>query len=341
MTHDSAAQIARSIPAILAELRAGDELVVVDNASSDGSAARARELAPAATVLEWDENLGFGAACNAGAAATTNELLLFLNPDAVVQAGFRDAIELPLREDRGWDAWQALVTEAGGATVNSWGGVVHYTGIAWAGGAGRPRVEAPAAPREVTFASGACLAVRRGRWESLAGFAPGYFLYHEDTDLGLRIRIGGGRVGVEPSAVCEHDYEFEKGAHKWYFLERNRYATIIRTYPGRVLAAVAPALLLSEPVLLAAAAAGGWLPEKLRAYRATARALPRLLRERRRVGEGAAASGGPIGAGEFADLLSAGLDSEFIGAVSRSALVGAALRLYWRLARAALGLGRR
>ncbi len=301
--------------------------------------ARARELAPEAIVIETGENLGFGAACNAGALAADNELLLFLNPDAVVAPGFRAAIELPLREGRGWDAWQGLVTAAEGAEVNSWGGVVHFSGIAWAGGAGRPRDEAPSEPHEVAFASGACLAIGRERWQQLGGFAPGYFLYHEDTELGLRIRLGGGRLGIEPRAVCEHDYEFEKGPHKWHYLERNRWATIIRTYPGRVLAAVAPALLLIEPALIVVAALGGWLPEKLGAYAATARALPGLLRERATVRSEALAAGGPIDPARFAAALGTELDSEFLGAASRSALLAALLGLYWRLARGLFGLG--
>ncbi len=212
VTYNSADAVSRSLPAITAELRPGDELIVCDNGSADGTAERVRELAPGATVVEIGGNPGFGAACNAGADRARNPLLLFLNPDAVVQPGFRDAIVLPLAEGRGWDAWQALVTDGDGTEVNSWGNVVHFTGIAWAGGAGRPIAEAPAEPREATFASGACLIIARDVWEEVGGFSPEYFLYHEDTDLGLRLWLAGRRVGVEPRARCEHEYEFDKGS---------------------------------------------------------------------------------------------------------------------------------
>ena len=63
---------------------------------------------------------------------------MFLNPDAVVAEGWRDAIDAPLRNGSGWAAWQALVTAEGGRVVNTRGGVLHFTGIAWAGGAGSP-----------------------------------------------------------------------------------------------------------------------------------------------------------------------------------------------------------
>lgn len=290
-------------------------------------------------LIESGENAGFGAACNAGAAAARNELLLFLNPDATVQPGFRDAIELPLLEGRGWDAWQGLVTAEGGTVVNTWGGVVHFTGIAWAGGAGRPVADAPSEPAEVSFASGACLAIRRGTWQALAGFSEEFFLYHEDTDLGLRLWLTGHRVGLEPRARCEHEYEFHKGAHKWFYLERNRYATVIRTYPWRVRLAVAPAMLVTELALLVVAARGGWLGEKLRADRDAARALPRLRRERSAIRDAdtAAGPGAVIGAAEFAGLLTADLDSDYLGAAADSRLLGAALRGYWRLARLLTG----
>ena len=331
VTYDSADAVSRSLPAIAAELRPGDELIVCDNASTDGTPGAVRELVPAAVILELGENLGFGAACNAGAAASRNELLLFLNPDAVVRPGFRDAIELPLAEGREWACWQGLVTAEEGATVNTWGNVVHFTGIAWAGGAGRPIADAPAEPREIAFASGACLAVRRSAWQAVGGFSEEYFLYQEDTDLGLRLRLAGHRIGLEPRAVCEHEYEFTKGAHKWRYLERNRWATVVRTYPASLLALLVPALIATEVALLLVAATGGWLGAKLEANGEGLRRLPRLRSERREIQADAR-----IGAGEFAAHLSADLDSDFVGPAGRSRVLHAALRAYWALVRGLL-----
>src|SRR5690606_6019201 len=103
--------------------------------------------------------------------------------------------------------------------------------------------------RAVGFASGACLALPRRAWEALGGFSPDFFMYHEDVDLSLRMRLIGGRVGVDPAARVHHDYAFAKGPAKWRALERNRWATIVRCYPGPLLAAVAPALLALELAL--------------------------------------------------------------------------------------------
>jgi GT2 family glycosyltransferase len=176
----------------------------------------------------------------------------------------------------------------------------------------------------VAFASGACLAVPRTTWERLGGFPEHYFMYHEDVDLSLRIRLAGGRVGLEPAAAVDHDYTFGKGPAKWRRLERNRWATILRCYPGPLLALLAPALLATELALLPAAAAGGWLPQKVRASAETLAALPSLWRERRAV-----QATRRVSAGEFAAWLSPELDSPFLGRVGRSTVLRACLRAYW------------
>ena len=113
-------------------------------------------------------------------------------------------------------------------------------------------------PQEVAAASGACLAIPLRRWRELGGFPAPFFLYHEDIDLSMRLRLAGGRVGIEPAAVVDHDYEFAGRAEKWRWLERNRWAFLIRVYPARLLVLLAPALLLTELALIPVALAGGW-----------------------------------------------------------------------------------
>jgi N-acetylglucosaminyl-diphospho-decaprenol L-rhamnosyltransferase len=310
VTHNSRAAVTAALPALIAQLAAGDELVVVDNASTDGTIDAVREIAPGAVIVETGSNAGFAAAANVGARAAGGDLLLFLNPDATPAPGFVPAIR-----DSAFDAWMGLVMA--GSAVNSAGGVLHFTGIAWAG---------EATVREPAFLSGACLALPRERFEAVGGFSGHYFLYHEDVDLSLRLRLAGARLGVEPAAVVDHDYEFAKGPAKWRYLERNRWATILRCYPTRLLIALVPGLLATELALLVVAAAGGWLPQKLAATGETLRALPRLARERRAV-----QATRTITDREFAAWLTPDLDSPFLGRAAGLGWLRRALRAYWRL----------
>lgn len=319
VTFESASVLPALLAALARERRDGDELIVVDNGSTDASATLARDAG--ARVIVNPANRGFAAAANQAAAAASGDVLVLLNPDAVPEAGFREAIVRPGLE--GWDLWMGLVLD--GDVVNTSGGVVHFTGIAWAGEAG-----APAPPpgvggqRTVGFASGACLALPRRAWEALGGFSPEFFMYHEDVDLSLRMRLIGGRVGVDPAARVHHDYTFAKGPAKWRALERNRWATILRTYPTPLLAAVAPALVALELALWTAALAAGWGREKALATADVVRALPRLARERRAIQATCTVS-----VARFAAGLTAELSSPYLGALARSRALALVLRAYW------------
>ncbi|HEY2715212.1 MAG TPA: glycosyltransferase family 2 protein [Solirubrobacterales bacterium] len=330
---NSRAELSRTLPALLPELGPGDELIVVDNDSPDDSVALVRELAPAAKLVRMGRNVGFAGGCNAGAAEATGDLLVILNPDAAPQPGWGEAIRLPWLEGRGFAAWQALVAQAGVTEINSARNPVHFTGLVWSGGHGEPLANAPDGPTAVTSLSGACLAIPTATWRRVGGFAERFFMYHEDVDLAIRLQLQGGTAGIEPRAVVEHDYEFGSSAgHKWRWLERNRLAFLVRTYPAPLLLLLAPALLATELALFAVSARAGWGGQKLAANAEALRWLPRLLRERRQIQRERTVS-----AAEFAARLTPDLDSPFISAAARSLPARLALRTYWRAVRALLG----
>ena len=337
VAYESGAELARTLPALQSELAAGDEVIVVDNGSKVSPRKVVTECLPAATVIEMGRNAGFTAATNRGAEASSGDLVLMLNPDAMPEPGFGDSIRKPFAARPDWGAWMALVAcrIGGEKVVNSWGNPVHFTGIAWAGGHGRPLGEAGYS-RAIPVASGAALAVRREVWEGVGGLPEEFFLYHEDIDISVRIQSAGYRIGLEVEAVVDHDYDFHSNSRKWFWLERNRLAMVIRNYPGRLLLLVTPALLATELVLLAVSAKQGWFGAKLKGYRDLISWLPRLRRERAEI-----ESERVITTRQFADLLTPDLDSPLIPAFARKGLVRGMLRTYWRLVLVAVGSGRR
>ena len=328
---NSREELGRTLPALLPELEDRDELIVVDNDSEDGTPEAVASLAPAARIVRSGGNAGFAGGCNAGAAIASGELLVILNPDAAPLPGFGEAIRRPWVEERGWAAWQALVADEGGTRINSAGNPVHFTGIVWAGGHGRPIGTAPPAA-EVPALSGACLAIPRSTWNAVGGFPERFFLYHEDVDISLRLRLAGGTLGIEPAAAVDHEYEFGAREHKWRWLERNRWAFLIRVYPASLLSLLAPALIATELALIPASIAAGWGRQKLAAIGEVLRWLPRLLRERRQI-----QATRTVSAAEFASWLTPDLDSPFIPELARSLPARFLLRTYWRLVRLLLG----
>ena len=334
VAHDSLEHLRRSLPPLVSQLGPDDELIVVDNGSGDGLAAALPGLAPRARLLTLGRNVGFAAGANAGAAQAHGELLVLLNPDALVDPDWSRAIRAP--HGGRWAAWMALVALEDGEQINTSGGVLHFTGFGWAGQVGQPISAAPREPTEVGFASGACLAMATETWRRLGGFAERFFMYCEDVDLTLRLRLWGETVAVVPDARVSHDYEFAKGQLKWRLLERNRWATIIRTYPGPLLVAVAPALAVTELAVWVLAARGGWARMKALATLDLVRQLPALVRQRREIQRSSRVS-----ARRFAAGLTATLDSPYFGAVGSQPLIRVALGLYWRVVLALLSAGER
>ena len=336
VTYDSARHLPATLDALSAELGPRDELMVADCGSRDDPRAVVARHAPRARFLDLGANLGFAGGASAGARATGAPLLLFLNPDCVVQPGALAVLRSAAAERPGWGAWQALVTLPGGRAINTSGGVTHWLGFGWTGEYEQPVPPLDAPPREVSFASGAALVVRREAWDAAGGFEPAYFMYAEDVDLALRLRLAGWGVGVVPAARVEHDYEFAKGDYKWFLLERNRWWTVLAAYPAALLLPLLPALLGAELVLLAIAARGGWLGAKLRSQWAVLRTLRWTLARRRRVQATRRAS-----VRTFAASLSDRLDSPFLGRAAQAPAARSLQSAYWAAALRCAGGGHR
>jgi N-acetylglucosaminyl-diphospho-decaprenol L-rhamnosyltransferase len=191
------------------------EVVVVDNASQDGSLEAVSDVA--ARLIQLTDNRGFGAGCNVGWRATTAPFVLFLNPDARIEAAAVHRLAAVLRMDVSVGAVAPKILAHDGTVDTS---LRRY-----------PRVRSTFAQalflhrlfptadwtdelirggdayrhaRLVDWASGACLLVRRDLLERLGGFDERFFMYCEDMDLCKRIADAGYGIRFEPGAVATH-----------------------------------------------------------------------------------------------------------------------------------------
>jgi len=213
---NTAALLDRCLASLRAEHEAGRaEVWVVDNASTDGSAALVAERHPWVRLEAASENLGFGPAVNRVAAATSTPLLAAANADVALAPGALQALLEAAEAHAHAGVFAPQLVTPGGATQHS----VHpfptvRTGLLLSSGlAGVGRIARalpleghwdPSAPRDVDWAHGAFLLVRRTAWNAVGGFDPEQWLYAEDLDLAWRLRHAGWATRYVPAARVEH-----------------------------------------------------------------------------------------------------------------------------------------
>jgi hypothetical protein len=189
-------------------------IVVVDNASTDGSAAAAREF-PSVRVIAMERNLGFAAANNAGIRSSAGELVLLLNNDTIVPPGAIDRLVDRLLTDATVGIAGPRLIDADGRAELSFGRMISPLNEARQQIIGRlydarvgpvvRRVERQTRREQfVDWVSGACLLVRRSAAESAGLLDERFFLYTEDVDFCHAVRALGYRVLFTPSAEIVH-----------------------------------------------------------------------------------------------------------------------------------------
>src|SRR6185312_7109819 len=245
-------------------------------------------------------NLWFGEAMNQGVSSSTAPFLVTLNDDAVPRPDWLDSLmrAIERRPDAGMCASQVRLFGEDG--LDSAGMLIARDASSKQRGHGRRPEDFPVL-EETLFPSGSAALYRRELLEETGGFDPGFFLYCEDTDLGLRARWAGWKCLYVPDAVVEHHYSHSAGRAspvKAYYVERNRLFVLAKNFPaGMLLAAPFAALaryfwhgwyLLQGRGSAARFRAEGNAGPKMawyivRAHAALVASLPRLWRQRREI----------------------------------------------------------
>lgn len=196
------------------------ELVIVDNGSTADEAARLAAIQvadPRVRLISGHGNVGFARGANLGARMATGEVLVFLNPDAFLEAGCVAALATALTGRRE----PALVggrilnpdrsEQRGGrrGEITPFSALLSMSGLAQRPALARHEVHweeqaLPSEPAATPTVSGACFAMRRAAFLEIGGFDEGYFLHVEDIDLCWRVRRAGGEVVFAPAAQAVH-----------------------------------------------------------------------------------------------------------------------------------------
>ena len=289
VTHNSAAFIDPVLTALLADPAPPDEVIVVDNASTDDT--RAIVSRNGVQLIALPENLGFTGGCHRGVAAATNESVVFLGHDTIPHHGWLEPLAAALDDETVGAAMATIEQHDAPGTFNTSGGHLGFHGLAWVSDLGRPIPAEDDDLVDVAFPSGAAMAMTKTMWHRFGGFRKGFFMYHEDSDLGWRLRLAGLRAVRVPTSRVTHVYDFSRAPGKMFWLERNRLLMLGSNYRTSTLLLLSPALAVVEAGVWTVAVRDRWLGEKARSLPAAWRARSALqpgraeIQGQRRIGD--------------------------------------------------------
>ena len=260
------------------------EIVLVDNGSTDGTAAFVRSSFPDVRIVRLEENRGFAGGNNAGAHEARGEYLAFLNNDTEADPTWLSE----LRSGLDLSSSLSLVTSRivymhNPGVIDSAGDGLFRAGAAFKWHHGE-RVETAEHPREVFGVCGAACLMPKAVFEELGGFDSDFFASHEDVDLSYRARLRGYRCGYVPSAVVRHHGSATLGTispfavfHgqrnlEWVYLKNTPTPLLVRTLFSHVLYDVVAALHFARL---------GRLGAFVRAKGAALAGLPQVMSKRR------------------------------------------------------------
>jgi len=216
VTFNSRADIERCLGSLISGPPAmAHEIVVVDNASGDGTAAYIRAAWPQVRVIDAGENLGFAKANNVGIRASAGDLMLLLNPDTVVPGGAIDRLVRALDERRDVAITGPRIVDDSGRAELSFGPMLSPLNelrqkILVVGNDRRWPVigglveRMTRRARRVDWVSGACLLIGRRDLQAVGLLDERFFIYTEDVDLCASVRARGRGVLFVPDAQIVH-----------------------------------------------------------------------------------------------------------------------------------------
>jgi GT2 family glycosyltransferase len=255
VTYNSRGDLDRCLQALTTAPPAiAHEIVIVDNASTDGTATYARERWPGVTVIDAGGNLGFARANNVGIRRTTGELVLLLNPDTVVPPGAIQALVGALDDDARVAIAGPRIVDANGRAELSFGPMIspfaelRQKVLVVGNDRGWPPMTSVVERltrrrRSVDWVSGACLLIRRADLEAVGLLDERFFMYTEDVDLGAAVRARGRVVLFTPDAHIVHlrgrsvatarartNVQYRRSQIAFYEKHHPRWAPVLRRY---------------------------------------------------------------------------------------------------------------
>jgi GT2 family glycosyltransferase len=262
-------------------------ILVMDNGSSDTSAAQAAQLA-GVTVRLLGHNYGFAAGNNRAFLECETKYVALLNPDAFPERDWLEKLLVAAEAHPEVAAFGSRqMVHGADNVVDGLGDVYHLSGLVWRDGYGRSMRRSDATPCEIFSPCAGAALYRRDALVEVGGFDEDYFCYVEDVDLGFRLRLAGYRALYVPDAVVHHVGSATTGGQHSDFAvyhgHRNLVWTFVKDTPGLLFWSILPLHILLNLATIAWFGLRGKGRVILRAKRDALLGLPKMWRKRREI----------------------------------------------------------
>ena len=290
----------RCLAALMGQTVKPHEIIVVDNASSDGSVEIARRF-PSVRLMLLGQNTGFARGNNLAseAASAQSEWIALMNPDAFAEPLWLEELLAAARRNPTFDVFGSkLVNAADISVLDGIGDAYHVSGLVWRMAHGMPLSNATEGESEVFSACAAAALYRRRVLHELGGFDEDYFCYVEDVDLGFRLKLAGRRCLYVPKSVVLHVGSGTTGGQDsdfaLYHGHRNLVWTFVKNMPAVLFWLLLPlhvSLNLASIIWFTLHGRAGVI---LRAKRDALLGLPKMWRKRQHIQKTRVASIGGV-----------------------------------------------
>jgi len=293
VNHNAGPLLQNCLDALAAQSLAAFEAIVVDNASSDGSAEDLRLPDDRFRLILAGANLGFAAANNRAAADCKAPWIATLNPDTVASEAWLEELRRATLRHPGVKMFGSTQLDARKPDrVDGFGDVYSIFGTAWRGASGSPVSALPPDDREVFAPCAAAALYDRDAYLAAGGFDEGFFCYLEDVDLGFRLVLRGERCIQVRRAEVKHFGSVSAGEDSDFFVfhsQRNRLWVLAKNVPSPLIWLVAALQIVVVPLTVLRRGMGRWRTA-IEGVAAGLRGLPAVWRRRREVQSGRALS---------------------------------------------------
>jgi len=286
---NSGSWLKKCLAALEAQTRPPHRILVVDNASTDGSADCLAGVGGVETVA-LEKNTGFAAANNLAVRMTEDcDWVALLNPDAFPRTDWLENLTRAAGQNPEYDFFGCRMTGHPDETrLDGTGDVYHVSGLAWRRDHGRPTGEREREAEEIFSPCAAAAIYRRSVFMDAGGFDENFFTYFEDVDLAFRLRLRGYRCLYVPTAVVAHVGSASSGKQSDFSIyhgHRNLVWAYFKNMPRDLLWLYLPQHLLANLAALIWFTGRGQGGMICRAKWDAVRGLPRVWKERKRIQE--------------------------------------------------------